>query len=243
MRRGGKPVQTEKADPSDARYRETLVQMLRSQAYRELAAARLFGHGLQFAPTAKDVKFMAWHIQEETEHYLDVAKLYEKFVGESVDPWVQERLAQKPIPMASSWLELGIAQWLYDRGGFWQLQEYLECSWPPYRTIVGKIVKEERGHQDHGQRIAVELCQSAANRAEAQGLFARWLRQGLLSFGRPGSDGDRYAVRVGLKRRDASAVVKDFMTDIKPAIRAAGLTLPTKESLDMELPADLDWTL
>src|SRR5260221_10675982 len=127
-------VQAERADPADPKYRETIVQLMRSQAYREFAAARLFGQGLSFAPSGKDVKFMAWHIQEETEHYLDVAKLYEQFTGESVDGWVQERLSQKPIPGASSWLELGIAQWLYDRGGFWQLQEYLDCSWAPYRT-------------------------------------------------------------------------------------------------------------
>jgi 1,2-phenylacetyl-CoA epoxidase catalytic subunit len=238
---------TEKRDPSDPRYRDTLIQMLRSQAYRELAAAQLFGHGLRYAPTSKDVKFLTWHITEESEHYLDVAKLYESFTGESVDPWVRERLSGKPIPWVDSWLELGIAQWLYDRGGFWQLQEYTECSWEPYRTIVAKIIREERGHQDHGQRIAVALCKEAltneAEREPTQKLFAKWLRQGLLSFGRPESEGDRYAIRVGLKRRGAGEVARDFMNDVKPAIREAGLRLPSKEELGIELPADLAWSL
>jgi len=240
----GRPsVTEEKRDPSDPRYRETIVQMMRSQSYRELAAAQLFGHGLRFAPTSKDVKFLTWHITEESEHYLDVAKLYEKFTGESVDAWVRERLAQKPIPWVDSWLELGVAQWLYDRGGFWQLQEYTECSWEPYRTIVGKIVREERGHQDHGQEIAVELCQKERGRPETQRVFAKWLRQGLLSFGRPDTEGDRYAVRVGLKKRSAGEVARDFFADIRPAIREAGLALPSKEEVGVELPADLDWSL
>ncbi len=225
----------------DARTRDTVVQLLRSQAYRELAAAQLFGHGLRFAPTAKDVKFLAWHMSEETEHYLDVAKLYESFTGESVDGWVRSRLAERPVPWVDSWLELGLAQWLYDRGGFWQLQEYSDCSWEPYRTIVGKIVTEEHGHQDHGQRIAVRLCQDAKNREEAQRLFAKWLRQGLLSFGRPGTEGDRFAVATRLKRREAGVVMKDFLADIRPAIREAGLALPSRDELAVELPADIDW--
>ena len=52
------------------RYRETLEQMMKSQAYRELAAARMFGHGLQYVDSSKWLKFLVWHIGEETEHYL-----------------------------------------------------------------------------------------------------------------------------------------------------------------------------
>jgi len=108
----------------DPRYRETVIQMLRSQAWRELSAAQLFGHGLQYVSDLRTLKFISRHIVEETEHYAAVAELYQKHVGESLDPWVTAKLATRPIPWASSFLELGIAQWLYDRGGFWQLREY-----------------------------------------------------------------------------------------------------------------------
>src|SRR5215510_15760085 len=92
------------------RFRDTLEQMMKSQAYRELAAARMFGHGLQFVEGSKWLKFIVWHIGEETEHYLAVARMYESFTGESVDGWVQKRLADKPIPFAQSWFELAMAQ-------------------------------------------------------------------------------------------------------------------------------------
>src|SRR5689334_23971851 len=169
----------------DSQYRETVIQMLRSQAWRELSAAQLFGHGLQYVSDLRSLKFISRHVQEETEHYAAVAELYEQHVGESVEPWVREKLASKPIPWASSFLELGIAQWLYDRGGFWQLREYEESSWAPYREIVGKIVSQEQGHQTHGERIAIPLCRREADRARAQKLFERWLRLGLLCMGRP----------------------------------------------------------
>src|SRR5262249_42280334 len=134
-------------------------------------------------------------------------------------------------------------QWLYDRGGFWQLQEDENCSWEPYRTIIGKIISEERGHQSHGARIAVQLCQDATNRAEAQRLFAKGLRQGLLSFGRPNNEGNRYAIEVGLKKRDSSDVMKDFIDDIRADVKAADLRWPTKEEFDVEVPADINWSL
>lgn len=216
------------------RYRQTLEQMMKSQAYRELAAARLFGHGLQFVDESRWLKFMVWHIREETEHYFAVADMYQRFTGESVEPWVAERLAAKPIPFAASWFELAMAQFLYDRGGFWQLQEYEGCTYPPYRDVIGKIIGEERGHQALGERIVVELCQSGRYESVKQPIFERWLRLGLLSFGRPETEGSHYAIEVGLKKRDARAVMQDFLADIQAAVGASGLTVPPLADVGIE---------
>ncbi len=216
------------------RYRQTLEQMMKSQAYRELAAARMFGYGLQYVEESRWIKFMVWHIREETEHYLAVADMYQRFTGESVEPWVNDRLRQKPIPFAQSWFELAMAQFLYDRGGFWQLQEYEVCSYPAYRDVIGKIIGEERGHQALGEKIVVELCQTGRYDDIKQPVFERWLRQGLLSFGRPGTEGNEYAISVGLKKRDSREVMQDFLADIDGAVKAAGLTLPPLAALGVE---------
>jgi 1,2-phenylacetyl-CoA epoxidase catalytic subunit len=120
---------------------------MESQAYRELAAAQMFGHGLKFVPSIKWQKFMVWHIREEFEHYEAVAKMYREFTGEDVERVTNARLAQHPIPFAESWFELAMAQFLYDRGGFWQLKEYDGCSFVPYRRCIEKIIAEEKGHQ------------------------------------------------------------------------------------------------
>jgi 1,2-phenylacetyl-CoA epoxidase catalytic subunit len=138
---------------------------------------------------------------------------------------------------------LAMAQFLYDRGGFWQLQEYEECAFPPYREVIGKIISEERGHQGLGERIVVELCQSGRYEELKQPLFERWLRLGLLSFGRPQNEGNRYAISVGLKKRDSGEVMQDFINDIKGAMRSSGLRFPAPESLQMELPDRLNWSL
>jgi 1,2-phenylacetyl-CoA epoxidase catalytic subunit len=218
----------------DDRYYGVVRQMMESQAYRELAAAQMFGYGLQYVPELKWLKFMTWHIREEMEHYEVVVKMYKEFTGESVEPSVNARLAQKPISFASSWFELAMAQFLYDRGGFWQLREYDECSFEPYRHTIGKILKEEAGHQALGERIVVEMCRSGRHEAEKQRDFEKWLRQGLLSFGRPHTEGGNYAISVGLKKRDASQVMQDFIDDIKPAVKACGLKFPVLSSIGIE---------
>ncbi len=223
-------------------YHRMIIQLMESQAYREKAAAHMFGHGLRFVPD-KWLRFMVWHIREEAEHYEAVARMYKEFTGEDVEPRVAARLADKPVPMAESWVELAMAQFLYDRGGFWQLKEYEECSFVPYRAVVQKIVKEEAGHQNLGEKMVVELCQSGTVDGVKQELFERWLRVGLLSFGRPGTPGNRYAIAQGIKKRDSGECMKDFIQDIRPAVRAAGLRFPEPTALGMELPPDMDWSL
>jgi 1,2-phenylacetyl-CoA epoxidase catalytic subunit len=227
----------------DPRMVQTLTQMMESQAYRELAAAQLFGYGLQFVPRIKWLKFLTWHVREETEHYERVARMYETFTGESVEPIVHARLSHKPIAFAKSWLELAMAQFLYDRGGYWQLLEYADCAFLPYREAIARIVREEAGHQRFGERIAVELCRSGEFDADKQAHFDRWFRQGMLSFGRPGTEGDRYAVAVGLKKRDTGAVMQDFVDDIKPAVKACGLAFPDPKAVGLVVPEALDFSL
>jgi 1,2-phenylacetyl-CoA epoxidase catalytic subunit len=227
----------------DAKMIATLTQMMESQAYRELAAAHMFGYGLQFVPELKWLKFMTWHIREEMEHYEVVVRMYKEFSGESVEPRVHARLSSRPIEFAQSWFELAMAQFLYDRGGFWQLREYEQCAFLPYREIVQKILKEEAGHQGLGERIVVELCRSGWHDAVKQPFFDKWLKQGILSFGRPGTEGNRYAIDAGLKKRDSGLVMQDFVDDIKPAVKACGLRFPRPESIGLEAPAALDWSL
>jgi hypothetical protein len=65
----------------------------------------------------------------------------------------------------------------------------------------------------------------------------------MLSFGRPKTDGNAYAMSVGLKKRDSGAVMQDFVNDIKGAVRSCGLRFPDPAAIGLECPDDLDWSL
>jgi 1,2-phenylacetyl-CoA epoxidase catalytic subunit len=227
----------------DERYERTIVQLMESQAYRELAAAHLFGFGLQFASELKWIKFMTWHIREEVEHFEAVARMYKAFTGNDVTPVAMARLAARPVDTVDSWFELAMAQFLFDRGGFWQLKEYERCSFLPYREVITKVIDEEAGHQGLGERMVVELVKTGRYEERKQRDFVKWLRHGLLSFGRPATDGNRYAIDVGIKKRDSGAVMQDYLNDIKPAVKACSLAFPVPAEIGLEMPDDLDWSL
>lgn len=93
-------------DEMEPKLVQTLTQMMESHAYRELAAAQMFGHGLQFVPRLKWLRFLLWHAKEEMDHYALVVGMYQKFTGESVEPKVNARLSTRPIGFPGSWFEL-----------------------------------------------------------------------------------------------------------------------------------------
>jgi hypothetical protein len=218
--------------PADPRYLATVERMLRGQAYRERGAAELFAAGLALVPAAGAgwSRVIARHVEEERAHYTAVAALWSRTFARparELDDWVSRRLRDRPFPALTSWLELAMVQFLFDRAGTWQLSEYVDSSFAPYRALARAIVADERGHQDAGARLVVQLCAApGADPVAAQAAFATWLRVALLSFGRPGGPGNTYAIAAGLKRRDSAAIARDFLADIAPTARAANLTLP-----------------
>jgi len=227
----------------DDHYYQTLKQMIESQAYRELAAAHLFGYGLQFVPHWEGIEFITHSLHEEIEHYEAVRKMAIDLIGEDLTSSVVERVAKRPVPFANSWFELAMAAFLYDRGGYWQLKEYEDCSFLPYRQIIRGIIGDEEGHQGIGEQNVIELCRTGEYAQVKQTYFEKWIRYGLLSFGRPKTEGNRFAISVGLKKRDSGEVMQDFINNIKPTVKACGLMFPTPEEMELEMPDWIDWSL
>jgi 1,2-phenylacetyl-CoA epoxidase catalytic subunit len=214
------------------RYYETLVRMLRSQAYRELAAATVFAEALVLVPTLAFKKKVLRHVEEELEHFEACCRLHDQIGAGDLDAWCSELLrAKRPVPPIESFLELGVAQLLYDCASAFQLREYENSSFDPYCQVVGKILEEEEGHESFGAEIVIQHCRDEVHRALAQVLFDKWLAVSLMSFGRPHTEAGRYAISVGLKTRDAAAVAQDYLDSLKPTMRVCGLVFPTRERL------------
>jgi 1,2-phenylacetyl-CoA epoxidase catalytic subunit len=214
----------------DPRYLATVDRMLRAQAWRERAAAELFEAALPLVPAGRWRAIVEGHAREERGHYARVGEVWSAAFARppaELDAWVTARLAEKPLPRVTSFLELAMAQLLFDRAGRWQISEYLASSFLPYRALAHEIVDEERGHEDVGARLVVDLCGAAgADRAAAQAAFDRWLAIALESFGRPGGDGNAFAIAAGLKTRDSVEVTRDFLADVARTAATAALSVP-----------------
>lgn len=222
-------------------YRAMVKQLLESQGYREVMAANMFGDAMKYIPTLNHKQQVAHQIEEELEHFEEVAKLYQQVTGDDLLAAIQDKLER--VPFSESWTELAMAQFLYDRAGEFHLREYKTCSYAPYSRIVTKILEEEEGHEGFGETVVLELSKDPQNRASLQGLFEKWLTVALLSFGRPATEGNSYAIAAGLKTRDSGEVMQDFINDIKPTMLACGLRFPEREKIGIEMPADIDLRL
>ena len=216
------------------RYLATVDKLLRAQAWRERAAAELFEAALPLVPAGRWRTIVEGHVREERAHYARVAEVWSAAFGKppaELDAWVTARLAGKPLPRVTTFLELAMAQFLFDRAGRWQISEYAESSFLPYRALARAIVDEERGHEDVGARLVVELCAAPdLDHAAAQAAFDRWLAIALPSFARPGGDGNAFAIAAGLKRRDSAEVTRDFLDDVAPTVTAAGLAFHASDT-------------
>jgi len=214
------------------RYYEIVAQMIRSQGYRELAAGTVFAEALLLVPNLEYKRKVVQHVQEEFEHYEVCCRLYAEIGAGDLDALCGTHLRDKaPIPKLESFLELGMAQLLYDRASAYQLREYENSSFDPYCRVIGKILEEEEGHESFGAEVLIEHCKDESVRPEAQRLFNKWLAVSLRSFGRPNTDGNRFAIEVGLKTRDSAAVTQDYLDSLKTVMRICGLTFPTREEL------------
>jgi ring-1,2-phenylacetyl-CoA epoxidase subunit PaaA len=222
-------------------YRALVCQMLESQAYREMMAANVLGHSLKYVLDLRDKQSVAHDLIEELEHYESTVELYRELTGSDIGAVIAPKLSRVPYP--ESWMELAMAQFLYDRAGEFHLREYRNCSYQPYAKAVTKILEEEQEHEGFGEKVIRQFCASPANRPAAQKLFAKWLAVALLSFGRPGTEGNRKAIEMGLKTRDSGAVMQDFLDDIKPTMRACGLKFPPMAEIGIEFAAGTDLSL
>lgn len=235
------PKSIETREEMTPEYRAMVRQLLESQGYREVMAANLFGHAMKHIPSLEYKKLVAHQMEEELEHFEEVTKLYEQVTGDNLLEAVQSKMERVPYP--ESWTELAMAQFLYDRAGEFHLREYTTCSFAPYSRIVTKILEEEEGHEGFGENVVLELAKDPKNTAGLQSLFEKWLTVALLSFGRPATEGNRFAIAEGLKTRDSGDVMKDFINDIKPTMKACGLRFPDRQTIGIEMPDEIDLSL
>jgi ring-1,2-phenylacetyl-CoA epoxidase subunit PaaA len=235
------PKTIETKEEMTPEYRAMVKQLLESQGYREVMAANMFGDAIKHVPTLNHKQMVAHQIEEELEHFEEVAKLYQLVAGEDLLEAIQDKLER--VPFSESWIELAMAQFLYDRAGEFHLREYKTCSFAPYSRIVTKILEEEEGHEGFGEKVVLELSKDPQNREPLQELFAKWLTVALLSFGRPGTEGNRFAIAAGLKTRDSGEVMQDFINDIKGTMVACGLHFPEPQKIGIAMPEDIDLNL
>ena len=101
---------------------EILASQVESLGYRALATAHSFASAMPLAPALAVKKALVEYVWEELQRFETASDLYMEIKpGEDLHAVVQPRLADVRGP--STWLEMAIIQFLYDRAGVVQMRE------------------------------------------------------------------------------------------------------------------------
>jgi 1,2-phenylacetyl-CoA epoxidase catalytic subunit len=221
---------------------EILASQVESLGLRALATAHAFAAAMPLAPALAVKKAIVQYVWEELQRFETASDLYaEVKPGEDLHEAVHPRLAEIRAP--SSWLEVAVIQFLYDRAGVVQLRELAASSDERVARLAARILEGERMHKmmgvEGGSALRNMLLSEPDDTARAQDYFDRWLAESLRSFGRPGSPRSKRAIELGLRQRDSAEVIRDYLAELVPVMRACGLRLPSRAQLGLDLPADI----
>lgn len=223
-------------------YRHLLSQVMRNQAYCEMASANMLGHALKFIPELSYKIAAVQQIEEGLERFTQIARIY-RDIAEGKDLFDDPDPRVFNIPYAENWFELSVVQFLFDRSSEFHLREYISCTYEPYANLVKALLREDKLNGGFGEKVLKEFCQYPTNRGEAQRMFDQWFPIALQNLGYMEPARELFAIKHGMKSRECAAVIQDFVDQIKPAMRECGLNFRTLDDLDTPLPADLDLTI
>jgi ring-1,2-phenylacetyl-CoA epoxidase subunit PaaA len=235
-----------KDDIPDEAYRKMVLTLMDKQAGREVATAEVFGQCVLHAPTVEDKIRITRFQAEELKHFQLIGKLM-RDLGVDIDAYVRDRqkagarfTGDEADIQIRDWIDATLFNFMIDRAATFQLTEYTRGSYLPLARANEVILKEEEGHKSFGEACLEAMCKDPATRAEIQRRFAKWFVASLRIFGRAGTPGNQYCLRVGLKTRDSGDVAAAYLDSIRPVMAACGLSFPRREDLPLELPPQID---
>ena len=151
----GKLVETK--DQMSPVYLEGMIRILTVSADTELISAPAYYHAAQDAPSTNAFVSAMGIIQDELGHAHIAYRILED-LGVSKEKLVYERKpGQFKYPYAfdvplDTWVELVVANALYDRAGFVLLGDvFRHGSFGPWKRALAKVDKEENFHLRHGE--------------------------------------------------------------------------------------------
>jgi len=230
----------------DEQYKKMVLTLMDKQAGREVATAEVFGQCVIHAPTVEDKIRITRYQAEELKHFKLIAKLMAE-LGVDMDAYVRTRqkagarfTGDAADDQIVNWIDATLFNFMIDRAATFQLSEYTRGSYLPLANANQTILKEEEGHKNFGETCLEEMCKDPEIRAEVQRRFRKWFVGSMRIFGRPGTPGNQYCLKVGLKTRDSGDVAAAYLDSIRPVMVSCGLRFPGRDELPIELPPQVD---
>lgn len=225
----------------DEESRGLLRRIVERQAYRQLMAANIRGHGLKLVLEVGEKLLLSQDLEHSLQILRGVEALYASLGGTDLSLAVRPRMERIPYP--TSRLELSACLALCDRAERIAADGYTQSSCREFASIAQSLLDADRTFTHHAEALLAEFCREATNRPAAQQMFNRWLSITLLSLGRPSTSGDARAVQLGLRSKRCADSVREFLGELKPLMERCHLALPSSATLGVELPSEVAVTV
>lgn len=203
-----------------SRERELLTRMLVSHAYREKLAAIRFEEALALIPGGETQNYWLQVIEEEKEHYQGCIQVADE-LDIDLEALVEARMHRQPpgIPPFSNWLDVLLAHALNDKAGYYVLLGLIDSKIESYAALACHIVSEEESHGACGAAALVGYFSSQeTSERHKRDALGRHIDAAIRCLGRPGTQGDREAVQLGLKTKPANETIVEFCSYVKSVV-------------------------
>ena len=211
-----------------------LRRIVEANAWRQYMGANILGHCIKMVGDLEGKRGVMADINLCLDFFGELEDMYTKLGGTNLDQAVRDRLLN--VPMPTSRFELGLCRYMTDRAQRVALASYRDSRCKPFAELVRiHLARKCAVGEAEFERMG-EFCADPANRPRAQQSFDQWLTLSLLALGRPGTQGDRRVVEMGLRADSSAAFIDQYLAEMRELAQAWGLALPEPERLPLDLP-------
>ena len=214
-------------------YLEGMKRILTVSADTEMISAPAYWRAAQGAPSLNAFGSAISIIQDELGHAHIAYRLLED-LGVDKDWLIYERPANQwkhpyafDVPL-DSWVELVVANALYDQAGYELLSDvYHSTTFGPWKRALAKVDKEETFHLRHGQQWIRRLVQDPEQKARLQRAVDWMFMLTVEWFGLPDSE-KRHTEQLeyGFKGKSNDQLRQAWMSKVVPFCEEVGLKVP-----------------
>lgn len=205
-------------------YSKAIGKIVVSHAVNELKGALTFDEpAIRMAPTPKFKWLVSRNTMEEFGHHILFARVAEAMGLDWKD--------KKPLTIfdysMAGWVEFGAIKAVVDIAELIELDDLIECTYLPLRSVAKKTYAEEKFHVGLGRDIVKALLEEdPSNRAKLQAAFDELVPATLDFFGSSSSTNNEMFVRWGLKKRSNGAMRQDYIHQVEEYLQKTGFKMP-----------------
>jgi len=244
----------ESREQMSEKYLQGMLRILTVSADTELASAPAYYLAARDAPTINAFISAMGIIQDELGHAHIAYRLMED-LGVDKEELIYERDAGSfkypyafDVPL-ETWVELAVANALYDRAGFVLLSDvFRNTTFAPWKRALVKVDKEENFHLRHGETWMKKINQSTEGHEKLQRAVDWMLPLTLEWFGLPDAlKTQKVQLEYGFKGQSNDQLRQTWMSTAIPFLDSLGIRVPVHRDeakgeyvLDYPFPSEFD---